>query len=186
MAQFYFIGFASKILIEFFPENHGYVRVTKLAILPLNILGYQLQLFSQSYFLRCVRFFLQGLCYIKVITCYIILKDICVSKYDSLMSILTIARDYSVIGVFCITMVVISRDAILYLNVVNILNIASFIVFAFISVESPAYLISKGKHQQAIQCLNYISKFNSFFKKDAYCFPEGTRIFLSNEDLQSF
>ena len=68
------------------------------------------------------------------------------SKYDSLMSILTIARDYSVIGVFCIFMVTISRDAILYLNVVNILNITSFIVFAFISVESPAYLISKGKH----------------------------------------
>ena len=168
MAQFYFIGFASKIFIEFFPENHGYVRVTKFAILPLNIVAFQLQLFSQSYLLRCVGFFLQGLCYIKVITCYIILKDICLSKFDSLMSILTIARDYSVIGVFCLSMVIISRDAIFYLYVVNVLNIISFVIFAIISVESPSYLISKGKHQESIKCLNYISKFNNFFKKSAY------------------
>ena len=40
MAQFFLIGFAFKILVSVFPENYGYVRVMKVAVIPINIIGF--------------------------------------------------------------------------------------------------------------------------------------------------
>jgi hypothetical protein len=156
------------------------MKSLKFAIIPLNILGFQLQFFSRSYEVRCLGFFIQGICYLKMNCCFIFLKDICEQKYETIVSTVTIGRDHSVIAMFCFVMVAITRDAVTYLHFVNGINIFFYVIICLISVESPLYLLSKDRTQEAINNLNYIARVNSLLSENKpYIFNSRIKIFGS-------
>ena len=59
------------------------------------------------------------------------------------------------------------------------------ILFAayFMTVESPKWLIMKGRHQEAIEALKYIARVNKSYHEDMF---KDTKIFLSQQDLDKF
>jgi hypothetical protein len=82
-------------------------------------------------------------------------------------------------------MVVITRDAVTYLHFVNGINIFCYVVICLMSVESPLYLLSKDRTQEAINNLNYIARVNSLFsKKKPYIFNANIKIFGSSKELE--
>jgi hypothetical protein len=74
LAQFYFIGFSSKIVLVPIPEKIGLVKFVKFFVIPLNILSFFLTYQAGEYVWRCVGFFLAGIMRIKMMTIVLILK----------------------------------------------------------------------------------------------------------------
>jgi hypothetical protein len=84
-------------------------------------------------------------------------------------------------------MVFITRDAVTYLHFINGINILSYVVICVMSVESPLYLLSKDKNQDAIRNLNYIARVNSMFSKNnLYIFHANIKIFGSSKELELY
>ena len=75
LGQLWFVGFLAKMFATPLLENYGYLYILKVLIIPLNILSFNLQYMTNSYFLRCVGFAMSGFCRLKMVPCMILIKD---------------------------------------------------------------------------------------------------------------
>jgi hypothetical protein len=153
----------------------------------MNIVAFNLQYLSPSYKLRCLGFFLAGLARLKLIPFALILKENVETKYSSYATTFMYSFVFMVLFVFCTYVEYISKNAIWFLHFTNASSIICIIVFYSISVDSPLRLIRQGDERLAMQNLNYIARFNSFFTRKApYIFDGSVKIVASQKELVHF
>ena len=144
LAQLYFVGFATKIVLVPLPEKFGLVKFVKFFVIPLNILSFILTYMANEYVWRCVGFLLAGIMRIKMMTIVLILKQQTESKFQAYAATCAYGLDSLTLIVFCLYLQVISRNAIAYLHFVNALGVLCMIIFMLTVVECPSHMITKG------------------------------------------
>jgi hypothetical protein len=81
----------------------------------------------------------------------------------------------------------VSRNAMKLLYFLDAASLVCVLVFYSIAVDSPLKLIRNGNEQEAKKCLNYISRFNSFFSRTVpYQFDDSIKICASKIELAHF
>lgn len=175
MGAAYYIGYGCGFVFFNLPDTLGR-RKTLLLSTWIFALGPTLAIMTQGYITRVLGLFITGFMHIKLTVSYILLFELVESKHKAAASSFINAID-------CLTMAI---SALFYSYVSNYwydLQITMYtigmsaLVLASFLPESPKYLITGGKMQEAIKALNYIAMFNMSKSR----IPENATVTLERE-----
>lgn len=133
----WFFGFLFKSFAAPLLERFGHLTVLKRVLIPLNIISFQLQMFSNSYFLICLGYLVTGLTKLKMIPLQTILRESVEVKHSAAAVTFLYMFVFTIIVVFCVYIEYVSKNAIWFLHYTNGISIFAGVLFCAISVESP-------------------------------------------------
>ena len=77
IGSFFFFGAAVGVFVIFLPDKIGRIGTIKWFILPITFIGFNFVLFSTIYFVKCLGYFLVGLCLLKLMNNFTYFSEIC-------------------------------------------------------------------------------------------------------------
>jgi len=133
-------------------------------------------LFPTCRHVQYLGYFLFGLSRIKVSSSIVNFLEQCLPVYAALACACITALESSTTAIFCLFVKFVSTDAMAYLWFFNFLGLGASLLFSFVCVESPKWLLMQGRAREAVDNLNYIASVNKDIRA----------IFSSRHRLQVF
>ena len=141
-----FFGFLFGIPLFIVLEKWGRIRALNMVI-PLSILGSYLSLETSSYWLMCLGYLFQGMAHIKKPLSFGFPNDNCDPKNANIAMGIMLAIDVMTLGVFCSLTLLVTRDTLKLLKVINMVAAICILVIPFLMNESPTWLIANNKNK---------------------------------------
>lgn len=112
-----------------------------------------------------VGFFIQGFLHLKIMLsyshCFELVPVNCKKFCSTFINTLDIVS-FSVVSSY---LMFVSRDAVNYMEMMNIIGIIATILYLLIVPESPRWLFQNQKNEKGIEVMNYIAAFNGSEKR---------------------
>lgn len=131
---------------------------------PITVIGFSLCLYLNSYICMCIGYMFLGFTKGKTTICLLYANEQIQSQHAPIASSVVYFLDSGCTALFCLWMLFVNRDAISYLQFVNIYSIVFMVYLTFFTVESPKWHINKNMKSHALKGLNYAKRFNSVIK----------------------
>jgi len=110
-------------------------------ILPLYIVASSLVVYAPDLRLKTLGYFLQGLLHLKITLAYTYIFELIPEKYKGICSSVINIIDVFTLIISGLTYQFITRDAVYFLEIVNLVETAFILLFLAIAPESPSWLL---------------------------------------------
>ena len=77
IGSMFFFGNAVGVFSIFLPDKIGRIATLKYFVFPTTFIGFNFVLFSTIYFVKCLGYFLVGLCLLKLMNNFTYFSEIC-------------------------------------------------------------------------------------------------------------
>ena len=135
-------------------------KFTIVLFLGVQLFAQYMAIFVPLYGARMAAFILYGLSQLRTMVMYIWMTEFVESRHVAAVNTSLTSFDSATMGVVCFYLLFIGRDIEKLFILMALLASAAFLVCAFVTPESPKWLLSVRRREDAIGVLNYIAKLN--------------------------
>ena len=167
-ARYIVYGIAGFLLFSL-PDKYGR-KWTLVICAAVMIVAQLLMIFVPTFEARMISFIMFGLAMLKMSLPYIYMAELVPPSYTASTSVSMTSFDSSPMFVYSLYLLFISRNWMPIILATTILAAISLIFAAICMPESPSWLLSQGRVEEAIDSFNVIAKFNGVSAR----IPHGT------------
>ena len=164
ISAFYFTGFVGGIVVLPLPDKLGRKGSFKI-FLSILLIASAFTLYSPSQYIKTIAMFIQGFFHIKNTLSYTNMIELLPD--NSKEACLTIICFFDQLTLLLISafMCFVTRDLVGVIQNYNIIGSLFIVIYLMVAPESPYFLITRNRKEEAIKMLNYIAWFNGTEKR---------------------